>query len=481
MKIFPRILAGIIAVTGVGFAFLLFWIIRDLEPQYRKVTEEPLADIAYTFASLAAVASRGDRIDTTLFERMFRDVQNRSFSARIHDFTKLDMDLHVYITDKKGIVLFDSDNGNAVGRDYSRWNDIYAALKGRYGTRTTKTQIDDSASTIMYVATPIVREGRVLGVLSVGKPTTSSDLFVAASRRRILLAGAAVCLAVLTTAAIVSGMFTRPLERLANYALMVKEGKRSGLPDLGSSEIRQLGLAFEEMRDALEGRKYIERYVETLTHEIKSPLSAIQGAAELLEDEDMQQEKKQRFLGNIRGETDRIRTLVDELLLLSSLESRKTRVDAESLDLNEIAAHAIENMAPMIEQKHIRLDSSLEGTLPFRGERSLIEHAITNILQNSVEFTPQDGVISVKTSAARDGHVECIVEDSGPGIPQYALQRIFERFYSLKRPDTGKKSSGLGLSLVREIMTLHNGAVDVQNRQPKGTRIILRFPLSPTV
>lgn len=481
MKIFPRILIGIIAVTGVGFAFLLFWIGRDVEPQYRKVTEEPLADAAYTFASLAATASRGERIDTPLFERMFRDVQNRSISARIHDFTKQDMDLHVYVTDKKGIVLFDSDKGSAVGRDYSQWNDVYAALKGRYGTRTTKTQVNDSASTIMYVAAPIVREGRMLGILSVGKPTTSSDLFVAASRRKILLAGAAVCLAVLITAAIVSGMVTRPLERLTNYALTVKEGKRGALPDLGTSEIRQLGLAFDEMRDAIEGKKYIERYVETLTHEIKSPLSAIQGAAELLEDKDMPQEVKQRFLDNIRGETDRIRTLVDELLLLSALESRKSRVHAESLDLNEIAADAVDAMAPMIEQKQIRLETSLEGTLSFRGERSLIQHAIANILQNALEFTPRNGVISVRTTAADDGHVEYVVEDNGPGIPEYALHRIFERFYSLKRPDTGKKSSGLGLSLVREIMTLHNGAAEVQNRRPNGTRVVLRFPLVPSV
>jgi len=481
MKIFPRILIGIIAVAGVGFAFLLFWIVRDMEPQYRKVTEEPLADIAYTLASLAAVASPGETLDTVLFDRMFRDVQKRSFSARIHDFTKEDMDLHVYLTDRSGMVLFDSDNGKAVGWDYSQWNDVYAALKGRYGTRTTKTKIHDSAFTIMYVAAPVVRAGKMLGVLSVGKPTTSSDLFIARSRQRILLAGTAVFLAVLITAAVISGMVTRPLERLTNYALTIKEGKRTGLPELGSSEIRQLGLAFDEMRDALDGRKYIERYVETLTHEIKSPLSAIQGAAELLDDKEMPQEKKQRFLDNIRGETFRIRTLVDELLLLSSLESRKTRVGAEALDLNEIAAYVLESMLPMIEQKHIRLEQSLEGTLAFRGERSLIQHAITNILQNAVEFTPQNGVIAIRTAAARDGHVECIIEDTGPGIPQYAQHRIFERFYSLKRPDTGKKSSGLGLSLVREIMTLHNGVADVQNRQPNGTRAVLRFPLVPAV
>lgn len=476
MKIFPRILIGIIAVTGVGFACLLLWNLSDMGPQYRKVTEEPLADIAYTLASEAAVAARADKIDTSLFQKTFRDVQNRTFSARIHDFTKQSMDLHVYMTDKKGTVLFDSDSGNAVGKDYSKWNDVYAALRGRYGTRTTKTELDDAISTVMYVAAPIERDGRIVGVLSVGKPTTSSDAFITASRRRIILAGTVVCFTVLLTAAIISGMVTRPIERLTKYALTIKAGKRSAYPDLGTSEIRQLGMAFEDMRDALEGKKYIEHYVETLTHEIKSPLSAIQGAAELLEDQNMSDEMRQRFLVNIRGEGDRIRTLVDELLLLSSLESRKTSIEAEPLDLNEIISLAAESMRSLADQKCIRMESDLQGAISLRGERALIEHAIINLLQNAIDFTPRNGFIFIKT-AVQDGLVQCVVEDTGAGIPPYALNKVFDRFYSLKRPDTGKKSSGLGLSLVREITSLHGGTAEVMNIQPHGTRVLMRFPL----
>lgn len=478
MRIFLRILIGIIAVTGVGFGFLLLWIVRDLEPQYRKVTEEPLADIAYTLASIAATTSHDGKINTALFKETFRDVQTRTISARIHDFTKRDMDLRVYITETKGVVLFDSENGEATGRDYSRWNDVYAALQGKYGTRTTRMQTGDTTTSVMFVAAPILKEGRMLGVMSVGKPTTSSNLFVAASRRKILLGGAIVCLAVLITTAVISGMVTRPLEQLTNYALAVKEGKHALLPPLGGSEIKQLGLAFDEMREALEGRKYIERYVETLTHEIKSPLSAIQGAAELLEDDRMPPERKLRFLSNIRDETGRVRTLIDELLLLSSLESRKTRVQAKPLDLNELVSDVLVDMTPVFELKRIRLNRSLEGTLRFRGEGALIERAVGNLLQNALEFTPAEGVVSI-TTAATDGFVECVIGDNGPGIPQYAEQRIFERFYSLKRPGTGKKSSGLGLSLVREIANLHNGSVEVRNQQPQGTRAVLRFPLDP--
>jgi two-component system sensor histidine kinase CreC len=476
MKIFARILLGIFLAVAVGFSFLLFWVMRDLEPQYRKVTEEPLADAAYTLASLAAVTAKDGNIDTPLFERMFRETGSRTVSARIYDFVKQDVDLHVYITDNKGIVIFDSTDGKEVGSDYSRWNDVHIALMGKYGSRTSRVRQDDPSSSVMYVAVPVTAGDRTIGVLSVGKPTASSDLFVSASKRRTLLGGMAVCLAVLISTAIVSGMVTRPIKRLTEYALSVKEGKREHLPELGASEIRQLGAAFDEMRDALEGKQYVEHYVQTLTHEIKSPLSAIQGAAELLEDEAMEPQKRLRFLENIGSESARIRTLVDKLLLLSSLESRKTGADSELLDMKEIVADVLEGMAPVLENKRIRLEQSCAGDTTFPGEEFLVRHAVENILRNAAEFTPAGGTISVTTAASNNSRVVVTVEDSGPGIPSFALDKVFERFYSLRRPDTGKKSSGLGLSLVSQIMNLHNGHAAIRNRPMGGASAVLEFP-----
>lgn len=481
MKIFARILLGIFAAIAVGFSFLLLWVVRDLEPQYRKVTEEPLADAAYTLASLAAVTEKDGAIDAALFERMFRETASRPVSARIYDFVKQDVDLHVYITDRKGTVIFDSHKGKAAGSDYSRWNDVHLALLGRYGSRTSRLQKDDPASSVMYVAVPVIVRGRTIGVLSVGKPTTPSDLFVAASKRRILIGGIAVCLAVLIATAVVSGMVTRPIKRLTEYALSVKEGKRTRLPDLGTSEIMQLGAAFDEMRDALEGKQYVEHYVQTLTHEIKGPLSAIQGAAELMEDEAMEPQKRLRFLTNIGSESKRIRTLVDKLLLLSSLESRKVGADSERLDMKEIIADVLEGMTPVFEKKRIRLDQASSGDTTFPGEEFLVRHAVVNILQNAAEFTPTGGAISVTTTESGNSGVVVTVEDSGPGIPSFALDKVFERFYSLKRPDTGKKSSGLGLSLVRLIMTLHNGSVRIRNRDAGGAAADLEFPKNPSL
>ena len=596
MKIFARILLGIFLAIAVGFSFLLLWVVRDLEPQYRKVTEEPLADAAYTLAALASATARDGAIDTALFEKTFRETRRpfsariydfvkrdvdlhvyitddkgvvvfdsqdekavgsdysrwndvykalrgkygsrtsrlladdpastvmyvaapvvsgdrtigilsvaalasatardgaidtalfektfretrRPFSARIYDFVKRDVDLHVYITDDKGVVVFDSQDEKAVGSDYSRWNDVYKALRGKYGSRTSRLLADDPASTVMYVAAPVVSGDRTIGILSVGKPTRQSDRFVSASKQRILIGGAGVFLAVLMSTAVVSGMVTRPIKRLTEHALAVKEGKRASLPDLGTSEIRQLGAAFDEMRDALEGKQYVEHYVQTLTHEIKSPLSAIQGAAELVEEETMEPRERARFLENIRTEAQRIRLLVDKLLLLSSLESRKTSAETEPLDMNGIIADVLLAMSPQFEKKKVVLHQSSAEDCTFRGEEFLVRHAIQNILQNAVEFTPAGGAITVRSEAC-DGGIVVTVEDSGPGIPAYGLDKVFDRFYSLKRPDTGRKSSGLGLSLVLQVMNLHNGAVRIENKPAGGAAAILFFPKSPVL
>jgi two-component system sensor histidine kinase CreC len=109
-------------------------------------------------------------------------------------------------------------------------------------------------------------------------------------------------------------------------------------------------------------------------------------------------------------------------------------------------------------------------------EDFLVRQAVTNLVQNAIEFTPKGGKISA-TVKKTDTRVELIVKDNGSGIPAYAIGRIFERFYSLKRPDTGKKSSGLGLSVVKEVADLHNGAVTICNAPDGGVEARLSFPL----
>ncbi|NOQ35846.1 MAG: two-component system sensor histidine kinase CreC [Methylococcaceae bacterium] len=466
MSIRRRMFLGIALLFGLGFYFLITTVLDDMELRYRESTEEPLVDTARVLASFAVNSIKNNEFDIALFRNSFKTVHAQSFKAQVFGLTKTNVDLHIYITDHAGIVLFDSNNGLHEGDDYSQWRDVYRTLRGEYGARTS-VNINDSENKIMYIASPIIKNGELIGVLSVGKPTVNVNQFTKTTQKKLIEVGFAFCLILIAIGLLLSLWVTRPIHLLINYARTVSAGKRVKRPKLGSGEMAELGQAFEDMRDTLEGRRYVENYVQTLTHEIKSPLFAIQGAAELLAGE-LTRDKRQDFINNIRVESDRISRIVEQLLLLSSLESRKHIENITAIDIDEILAEAIESLKHIIHAKKLRIDLKGERKCNAYGEAFLIRQVLANLLQNAIEFSPLKGEIII-TVKQYDSKITVEIQDQGGGIPDYAKERIFERFYSLKRPDTGKKSSGLGLSLAREIMLLHEGTLSVSSTEQQGT------------
>ncbi len=474
MGIRSKIFLGIIILFSAGFYFLIDFIAADIELRYRESTEEPLVDSARVLAAIAATTAHDDgNINLPLFRKSFSDVQSQSFSAQIFGLLKNHVDLHVYMTDRQGQVIFDSNQGREEGRDYSRWRDVYLTLRGQYGARTSLVA-DDPEKKMIYIAAPILAGSDIIGVLSVGKPTNSSNQFARAAQQKLILSGTLVCLILITVGLFLGAWVTRPVQKLTAYARAVRDGKRVKRPKLGSSEMEELGVAFEQMRDALDGKQYIENYVQTLTHEIKSPISAIRGAVELLEDA-ISVKQKQVLLQNIQQESERISLVVENLLLLSSLESRKYINASDRINVEELLNDIRKVLTPLLIVKNIDLRIQGETFGILQGESNLIRQALTNIVQNAIDFSPSGSTIELSVATKRRG-VEFNVHDSGPGIPDYACERIFERFYSLKRPESGRKSSGLGLSLVREIATLHQGTIEVANHPDGGAVASLYFP-----
>ena len=480
MKIRTRILLGMLIVVGLGFGFLLDWIIEDLKPQYRKTTEEPLVDTAYILAELAAEHVLDGEVNIQNFQRAFDRVRERRLSVQIFDFEKTRIEFHVYITDRVGRVIFDSDLGKAVGEDYSQWRDVNRTLGGEYGARTSDDPTSAIPSSIMYVAAPIELDGELVGVLSVGKPTRNSNLFLLRSRKRILVGGIVCAVAIVLVGLLLSNAVVNPIRKLTTYARALTSGERAVLPELGSGEIAELGVAFEQMRDALEGKQYIEKYVQTLTHEMKSPIAAIKGAVELLA-EDMSTEQRKRFVANIGTEANRLGSFVERLLLLAALENRKTVENVDQLDLVSIVRDVCESIEPVLKSRGIELSVSGADQVVCLGERFLLRQAVLNLVQNAIDFSVERPAICVIVTSDRDGEMQyatIAVQDNGVGIPGYAEQRVFERFYSLARPDTGQKSSGLGLSFVREVALLHGGDVRLENLVQGGVRAVMRIKQS---
>lgn len=432
-------------------------------------------------AQLLAARLEANGLDTTDLQREWDEARQRKFSATIYGLTKTTLDMNFYVTDERGIVIFDSDGGRAHGRDLRGQRDVALTLAGEYGARSTLLDPKDEDSSVMYVGAPIRREGRISGVVSVSKAQRSVFGFRDETRSWMRTVGLLCFGAVTVGAYLVVRLFSRPIRRLTDYAHAVARGERVALPEGGSGESATLGQAFEKMRDALENRAYVENYVQTMTHEMKSPVAAIRGAAELL-GEEMPSDRRVKFIANIQAEAQRLQDIIDRLLALSALESRKELDHSEIIPMADLTRMVCAQLQPAAEARGGRVDLICEGDLKVLGESFLLESALRNLLQNAVDFSPEGGVIHVRVASdSSTRQVEITVEDDGPGIPDYALPRIFERFYSLQRPDSGRKSSGLGLCFVREAAALHHGSIWVENRTGRGARAVLLLPMCAEV
>jgi two-component system sensor histidine kinase CreC len=476
-----RIRVRIFLAFAVTAAFAVWYLSDHLSANVRMYflqgMEESLVDTSTVLASLLEEDVRAGKIDAAGFRRAFRSAYRRKLDARIYELVKTDVDLRVYVTDAKGVVIFDSDGGRAEGEDYSEWNDVYLCLRGEYGGRVTRRVEGDPRTSVMCVASPVRSDGKLVGVLSACKPVDHANFLIDSARTEIMKAAVIAAALLMVLGYLVSYWVVRPVRRLTAFAREVSEGRRAPAPDLGKGEIAQMGRAFARMRDELEGRRYVEQYVGTLTHEIKAPLSAIRGAAELL-GEDVPPEKRQKFLENIRAESERISQVVDRLLELASLENRRELRDVAELDGAGLAAEARESLAAAAESAGVTIRAEAAEGLALRGEKFLLAGALANMLRNAIEFSSPGGEVLLRARAEGDG-ILFEVLDSGPGVPDFALGRAFEKFYSLPRPGGGKKSSGLGLSFVREAADLHGGEAGIENRPEAGARCWIRLPRGP--
>ncbi len=476
MKIKYRIFTGFSILFALGYSFLIYWTLNDVSIQPKKAMEESMLDTAYLLSGFLELDIKEEGISISHLADAFNNARKKKFTAQIYELKKSDINLDVYVTDKNGKVIFDSDSGRRVGEDFSDWNDVSLTLDGKYGARTTREIPGDASSNAAYVAAPVCYEGEIIGVCTVIKPWTSVTAFIQATRRKIIILATLGFLLVLLLSLYVSHWITRPISELTEYARSAQYGVRSELPGLGQNEIQDLGEAFEEMRESLEGKKYVENYIQTLTHQLKGPLSSIYGAAELLQ-EDLDKEDRDKFIGNISREAARIRRIVDRLLELASIEQRRSLQKTEQVNFLELVEEIVDGMAVKLEKKNITCTTIINKSFSFKGEKFLMRQALSNLVHNAVDFTPEGGevVITVERDEKKKQFI-LSVEDSGSGIPEYAVGRIFERFYSLPRPGNGRKSSGLGLFLVKEVAQLHGGSVTLRNNQVKGATAILRLP-----
>ncbi len=484
MSIRNRIFAVFVLGIALGVYALFHWMRSDMLPRYMEAQEDLMVDMAWLLSS--QIESRGIKleegeleIDVQALEDSFARLRDQRFHAQIYGLLKTRADLRVYVTNARGRVLFDSQPNRDLGRDLSAWRDVSYTLRGEYGARSTHGDESFPQGSTMYVAAPLRHQGEIVGVVSVGKTTRNAERFLASAIPRFALAAAIILLIALLLSLVLYLWVSLPLRRLQLYAEALQRGERIAAPALGNNEIGEVGQAMARLRRALDGKTYVEEYVQALTHELKSPTAAIAGAAELLT-ENLPVEDRAHFLSNIRAEAARLNELIGRMLALAEIENREALDSPTRVPVAELVQEALKSLQSQITARQVEVSRSGPAGVALYGDAFLLHRSLVNLIENALSFSSAGGQIEINWNLCPEGEgawLQLEVRDFGPGIPGYALDKVFQRFYSLPRGG-GEKGSGLGLSFVKQIVALHGGRVSLRNHPQGGALARLSLPVA---
>ena len=399
----------------------------------------------------------------------------------------------------------------AIPTDDSLAKGIFPEVKRALaGETSTIIRVNTDGQTIIYVASPIERVRSPRGVLLLSTQEGDVDQVIADERLAIVMVFLIAASVMTVLSFLLAGTIAEPVRRLSEAAERVRRGHqvRQEIPDLTyrSDEIGHLSGALRDMTKAMYNRiEAIESFAADVAHELKNPLTSLRSAVETLP-LTKSDASKARLLEVIQHDVRRLDRLISDISNASRLDAELARVETESVDLQKLLgaivslqndvpnAHGVKTALFVVGPKRagkgaptskavVPSKGSLTGkgsiadTTDFlvAGHTGRFSQVINNLIDNAISFSPERGSVGI-TLARVDDHAVVTFDDDGPGIPEHALERIFERFYT-DRPEQGfGQNSGLGLSISRQIVEAHQGDLVAENRPMGGARFTLRFP-----
>jgi two-component system, OmpR family, sensor histidine kinase CreC len=261
-------------------------------------------------------------------------------------------------------------------------------------------------------------------------------------------------------ASLVAYWLKHSIDRVRKYAQTLAPVNEA--PHFRSAkELNQVTTAVEMMREKLEDRAYVENYVNTLTHELKSPITAIQASAELLK-EKLPLQDQQQFALHIENQSERLKNLIDRMLLLTRLEKSKQKLEPSFFKISKLIHLIIEQQQSSIQQKKLQIILHIEQDISLFADYFWIHQSLNNLIDNAVDFSNTHGKLAIFISESSVNSIHIQIFNEGENIPNYALEHIFETYFSLPRPITSQRSSGIGLSIVKHVIHQHHGSINIK-------------------
>lgn len=384
----------------------------------------------------------------------------------------------IVVLDSAGMVVADTRRSDEHGKSHFREH------RSRPIPPAFFTPILLDGAPVGFVATATERRGRFIPLPPGSQGDSAPDIepsltdFADAVQRTLKIVGLAAGIAAVLLVLLFTRRMLRSIGNLTNAARSLGSGDLSSrVPVRGSDEVAELGVAFNNMADALEDSERQRRnMVADVAHELRTPLTNIQGHVEAMQDGLLPPDIDN--LETVHRQTLNLNRLVDDLRLLAESESPDLRLNVEPVSISSVVAGVADSFRPRAEAASVNLVADVPDDLPTISlDRLRIEQALSNLMDNAIAYTPSAGTITLSAENLGDA-VRVSVADTGPGIPEDALPHIFDRLYRAD-PSRDRESggSGLGLTIARQLVEAHGGAIWAESAQGQGSRFGFDLPL----
>jgi signal transduction histidine kinase len=450
------------------------------------------------------------RLAASQIDRLYRQgVSTERILSRLDSWATQNQ-IHFIFADRQGTVLADSQDA-WVGQQLAVLPGDEAQSQSRASAQTGSFNAPGGGR-FMYAATlvgPAGERGGYIAAVAPGSPVLGG--LMAELGGGFLVAGAVALLVSLLLGILIARSIALPLQRIAMAAGAVAAGDYTHrLQASGPPEIKRVAASFNVMVGQVESsQRAIRDFVSNVSHELKTPLTSIQGFSQAIMEGATQDEAAQRRAASIiHEEASRMARLVEDLLDLARIDSGQVVMDKTPLDLTQILSSTVERLLPQAAQKQVELVKQWDRLPRVVGDGDRLAQVFTNLLDNALHHTPQGGRVTITSKlarglplprrvrpgavrtdvstapSARGDFVEISIADTGPGIPPDDLSRIFERFYQVDKSRQHGRGTGLGLAIAKEIIDAHGGYVRaqsgfaMQSEAGEGTKFTVILPLT---
>ena len=370
--------------------------------------------------------------------------------------------LRITLINEDGTVIYDSLEDESKMENHKERPEIAQALSSGEGHAMRKSATSAKHTFYYAMKTP---DG---SVLRIGKDSNSIYNLIFKMGFLILSVGVAVFL----LCAILSHRLTKrlvaPIEKMADNIVLLEEN------DVYDEMKPFVATIKQQHVDILKHSQMRQEFTANVSHELKTPLTAISGYAELIASGMTSGEDTIHFASEIHKSAERLQYLINDIIKLSELDSDETKIEFETLDLHEMALNCQAMMEIPAEKNEVTVEVQGEST-EVRGNRNLMDELIYNLCSNAVRYNKKGGKVTIITRT-EEGRPTLIVKDTGIGIPKEAQGRVFERFYRVdKSRSKSTGGTGLGLAIVKHIVAQHEAQISLESEEGVGTEIKVTF------